>query len=312
MDVELRHLRWFLVLAGELHYGRAAARVHISQPTLSKAIQRLEAAVGVDLFERDHRGVALTPAGAAFAVSAELSVRAADDAVTAARSAVPGPSVRIGYGVAFDVLTRVLQRVAEGDPGLRVEPVSYLYRDLSAGLGSGEADIAFTMPYLDLPGIDFLPLGAEERVLLVPEGHPAAAAPVSLDTLRALLDAETWLLPSSDPPVGSTGYRRFWAGLDQLGGPEPPVTVTFGSNEELAQLLAAGRGVALGFASLVPRYTLPGIAAAPIPELSPGLIGLAYRRPASPPVRRFIALARGLRADVAPVGRVIGGTTVIR
>ena len=231
MDVELRHLRWFLVLAGELHYGRAAARVHISQPTLSKAIQRLEAAVGVDLFERDHRGVALTPAGAAFAVSAELSVRAADDAVTAARSAVPGPSVRIGYGVAFDVLTRVLQRVAEGDPGLRVEPVSYLYRDLSAGLGSGEADIAFTMPYLDLPGIDFLPLGAEERVLLVPEGHPAAAAPVSLDTLRALLDAETWLLPSSDPPVGSTGYRRFWAGLDQLGGPEPPVTVTVGSNE---------------------------------------------------------------------------------
>lgn len=314
MDIEMRHLRWFLVLAEELHFGRAAALLHISQSTLSKGVARLEKVVGAELFVRDHRAVALTPAGEAFQEGAAAAIRSAQDAVVAARATTArGGKVRLGYGIAFEELAAVLRAVRSREPKLEVELVSYLYRDVTGGLASGETHVAFTMPYLDLPGIDFLPLGAESRVLLVPQGHPAStASEVSLAGLSQLLRSETWLLPAGSPPRGTRSFRRFWAGLDAVDEDEPTSTRTFDSNEELAQMLAEGDGLALGLTSLVPRYTLPSIVAVPVPELPPGLLGLAYRHRAPRHVQRFIRVARGLRADVAPPGTVVAATTTIR
>src|SRR5262249_21532721 len=88
--MELRHIRYFVPVAQELHFGRAAARVHIAQPSLSRQIRDLEAELGLQLFERNRRRVSLTAAGTTFFEEAQLLLARTADAVTAARSAARG------------------------------------------------------------------------------------------------------------------------------------------------------------------------------------------------------------------------------
>ena len=312
MDVELRHLRWFLALADELHFGRAAEAVFISQSALSKAVARLEAVVGAPLVDRGHGRVALTQAGEAFRSRARWVVRDADEAVLAARAASAHVDcVRVGYGIADAVLSDVVAAAERLLPDIQVDLVSFLYRDVTAGLATGETQLAFTMPQLDIPGIDFLPLGVEPLVVLIPEGHPAAAR----ETITArdhaeMLRRDTWLLPPG-PPMGTNSFRRFMAGCESPSARLPTTSLTYGSNEELAQMLAAGRGVALGFASLVPRYTIPRVVAVPAPCLPPGITGLAWRRHPPAEVGHVVEVARRFRTGEVAPGTVVAATTTV-
>jgi DNA-binding transcriptional LysR family regulator len=97
--MELRHLRYFVAVAEELHFRHAAERLHVAQPAVSEQIRKLEAEIGVRLLDRDQRSVALTPAGAAMLEEARRVLRLADDAQRAAREAHEGMlgSVRLGY-----------------------------------------------------------------------------------------------------------------------------------------------------------------------------------------------------------------------
>ena len=109
--MELRHLRYFLALADELHFGRAAQRLAISQPPLTVAIQQLEAEVGAPLFMRNSRGVQLTAAGQALVPAAQAAIDGAAQALHAARDAASGQVGRLSIGFAGTMLYRGLPQM---------------------------------------------------------------------------------------------------------------------------------------------------------------------------------------------------------
>src|SRR4051812_3999079 len=122
--MELRHLRYFQVVAEEGHVGRAARRLRISQPPLSRQIQALEAELGLRLFDRNRRGVALTAAGAAFQLRCRAVFDAIDQAVAAARRATEGELGRLAIGyvssLAYVGLAEVLRAFRAGSPQVDV------------------------------------------------------------------------------------------------------------------------------------------------------------------------------------------------
>ncbi|MCD0453039.1 LysR substrate-binding domain-containing protein [Actinocorallia sp. API 0066] len=144
--MELRHVRAFLVLAEELHFGRAAARLHIAQPSLSQQIRRLERDVGVELVRRTSHEVGLTAAGAVFRDEAVEIVRRVERAEEAARAVAEGRRglVRVGYNLPAGkrVLPGTLGRLAERCPGIEVEMRELRTGPQLAALQEGRLDVA--------------------------------------------------------------------------------------------------------------------------------------------------------------------------
>src|SRR5580692_7716467 len=147
MPVELRHITSFLVLAEELHFGRSAARLHISQPSLSLQLQQLERRVGVRLVARTSHSVRLTPAGEAFRREARPVPGQVDRAVEAARRAGPGASGQLRVGFNFPagqrVLVPALARLRDSCPQVRASLYQRHTRGQLAELGAGRLDVAF-------------------------------------------------------------------------------------------------------------------------------------------------------------------------
>src|SRR5689334_18381712 len=145
MDLEPRLLRYFLAVAEELHFGRAAARLHISQPSLSAQIQKLERNLGTPLFVRTSRHVEITAAGRAFVDEARAVLAAIEQAVERARLAGAGlaGTVRLGYAppASFETLPALLATVAHDSPSLTVLPSEHFSADAPARLVAGEIDV---------------------------------------------------------------------------------------------------------------------------------------------------------------------------
>src|SRR4029078_2770753 len=146
-QLELRHLRYFIAVAEELHFGRAARKLGITQPPLSLQIQRLEAELGVQLFERTNRRVQLTPAGKTLLEEGRHVVSAFSSATDAARRAARGETgsltVAFAASVMFLSLPRIIRRFRAQFPSVRLE-----LRELPPGsqivaLRNGELDIGF-------------------------------------------------------------------------------------------------------------------------------------------------------------------------
>src|ERR671931_2151644 len=145
--MELRHLRYFVTVAAELHFGRAAARLFISQPALSQQIRSLEGELGLKLFERNRRGVRLTPEGAAFLAEARAVVQQADRAAAVARALAEGASghLRLGYVVTVPggLAERVVREYRRRYPGVEITAESGTTVHNVERLRSGELDVAF-------------------------------------------------------------------------------------------------------------------------------------------------------------------------
>ncbi|PRX46124.1 LysR family transcriptional regulator [Prauserella shujinwangii] len=227
-DLETRELRYFVAVAEELHFGRAADRLGIAQPPLSRAIRGLERRLGVRLLDRDRRGVALTEAGGVLLREA----RTALDAVAAAarrtrRAGDPRrPLVLVTKAGASHELLRRLLDTAASEPG--AAPVEVLLCEVgeqARRLRDGHADVALMhRPFDDLAGFDTEDLCVEGQVALLPAGHPLAAR----DQLTL---AEVSDVP--DLPLAR------WPRLDGSypDGPGPEVR----TQSQLAQLVALGR-----------------------------------------------------------------------
>ena len=177
-DVETRELRYFVAVAEELHFGRAAARLGIAQPPLSRAIRRLEHRLGVTLLERTSRGTRLTAAGEVLLGEA----RAALDAVSAAvrrtrRAGSPHRSLVLAMKPGGDggLLLRILAAYASEPDALPVQ-FAFSLGERAAMLRSGRADVGLLHhPQNDLRGLASEVLGVERRVVALAEGHPLAA-----------------------------------------------------------------------------------------------------------------------------------------
>jgi DNA-binding transcriptional LysR family regulator len=173
--MELRQLRSFVAVAEELHFRRAADRLHLAQPSVSQQIRTLEAELGVRLFERNRRGAALTAAGGALLTEAREVLAQADRAAAVARSVGSGERGRLRIS-----LTRSL---TGGVAGAIVDAYRARYPEveliLSLGttmlhveqLGAGEIDVGFVRPPLEEPGLEELRLGREPMVCVLPRGH---------------------------------------------------------------------------------------------------------------------------------------------
>jgi DNA-binding transcriptional LysR family regulator len=178
--VELRQLRYFVAVAEELHFGRAAESMHIVQSAVSQQIRRLERELGVDLFDRSPRRVRLTAAGECFlpeartVLEAERRARAAVAAFTSERAAVLRLGTSTGLGEHLD---RVLDAFAELAPGVGVELVSAPAAERLGQVAGGRLDAAFVRggdgP---VPGVRILPLWPDPLVAAIPARHPLAGA----------------------------------------------------------------------------------------------------------------------------------------
>jgi len=177
MDVELRHLRYFVAVAEELHFGRAAATLQIAQPALSQQIRKLERALDTELLVRTSRSVALTPAGAVLLERArgllEVSARHLEEAARVGR----GEQGRIDVGFVSSAVPLGpidgVQRLRRIHPLVEVHLHEGFTSQLLTQLAHGRLDVATVRDPDDQSGIAFTPLASEPLVAMVPVGHPA-------------------------------------------------------------------------------------------------------------------------------------------
>lgn len=289
-DVHLRDLRYFLAVAEELHFTRAAERLYVSQPALSKQVRALERQLGVELFRRDRHGVTLTGAGEALLpharrVLADWSQGAT--AVAAARSAqrgtlVVGMSTSPGRGGLLPAI-RSRFTAARPDAVLRVRQVSW--EDPTAGLADGDADVAFV--WLPLPDADryaWTVIAEEPRLIALPETHPLASRP-ELD-FADLADEPFLALPESAGPL-----RDHWLALDERAGRTARVGAEIAGTEETYEALVAGLGICLVAAGNAPLITLGGVVTRAVRGVSPSRYVLAWREGDDRPLVRAYAEA---------------------
>ncbi len=171
---ELSQLRCFVVLADELHFGRAAERLHMTQPPLSRQIQVLERILGVQLFNRTSRRVSLTPAGETFLHQARRIVRLSESAALAARRVWSGEAGRISIGFTavsgYDLVPRIVKSASEHLPGLELQLSELVSSDQYEGLHTGMIDLALVRPPVDRILFESQRLLAESLIAALPEG----------------------------------------------------------------------------------------------------------------------------------------------
>jgi DNA-binding transcriptional LysR family regulator len=238
--LDLRQLRYFLAVADELHFGRAAARLHIAQPALSRAVRRLEDEVGAELFDRSSRRVTLTAAGEAFAAEARRALAHARAAVTGARRAN-----RVGSHVSLGFVSSLTRRIAptfvadfaERRPTVAVDLYELPMSDQLVALKNGALDLGL----LYLPAgwtpdeLEVEPLRVERVLLAVPAGH-AFAQREQIDPREA--GDEDWV------GVASEAMPSPERDLLARAGFTPRVAVEASSMNALLALVSAGRGIA--------------------------------------------------------------------
>jgi DNA-binding transcriptional LysR family regulator len=292
VDSSTRRLRSFQVLADELHFGRAARRLFVTQQALSKQIATLESELGIALVNRTSRTVALTEAGERFLAACRDTLEAFDAGVADTRriaSAVP-VVLRLGFFVlaALELTTPILNAFAARHPTVRVELQEYSFLDPSAGLAGGASDVAIVRLPIGTPGLMTEPLFVEPRVAALAVDHPLAArATVAVDDL---LDE-----PMTVGIGGDAVYRAFWTLSEHRRAPAPEPIETRSHAQEL-ELVATGRAFSVTSACAARFTPHPGVAFVAIDGVDGAVCALAWQADAETDlVRRFVAVARETR-----------------
>ena len=292
--MELRHLRYFVAVAEEMHFGRAAERLHIAQPPLSRQIKDLEREIGTPLFERVPRGVELTPAGQAFLPEARLTLAQAERAQRTAQRAALGETgrLRVGFveaathsGVLPDVLgffrvhlPAIGLSLFELDPLRQAEA----FRDGRIDLGILQGSMTESATWLREESIYTEPI-----VLAVPGDHRLAGR--ARFTLASLADESFVLFPrQTDPALFDEIVARC-----RKAGFSPRVVQEANGWHTLASLVSAGVGIGFVPKSLT-AFQQHGVAYRGVPDLSVEMkLSAVWRAGEKSPVReRFVTALR--------------------
>ena len=179
--MELRHCRYFVAVAEELHFGRAAKRLGISQPPLSQQIRSLEQELGVELLRRTKRNVRLTAAGEVFLQASRKLLRGVEDSLDVTRRAARGEvgTLQVGYapGVEIEILPKVLREFARRYPHVDVRLVPLPTRDQLDALRQRRIDVGLIMLPASTDGLDLGLVRREPLILVAPRNHPLARKP---------------------------------------------------------------------------------------------------------------------------------------
>lgn len=176
--MDIRRLRYFLVLADELHFGRAASRLAISQPPLSVNIRQLEESIGAKLFERNHQKVRLTAAGEALVPAAQALIDRMNSTMHQIRDIDNGVTghLRIGFvgGLLYQGLPELLHQFQQSRPGLQLNMLELNTKDQLSELAHGSLDVGFIHSSRLPDGVSSLLFSCEKLVLCLPLHHPLA------------------------------------------------------------------------------------------------------------------------------------------
>ncbi|WP_353946363.1 LysR family transcriptional regulator [Streptomyces sp. HUAS MG91] len=285
--MELRQLRYFLALAEECHFGRAAARLHVAQPALSQQIKQLERELGVQLFNRSTRRVEPTEAGRLLTGYARALVAEEERARVHLHELATGHAGRVSVGfigtATYDVLPRVSRTVRARLPGITLDLRGELLTpELVEGLTSGTYDLAVLRGRVAGEGLRVTSLRSEPLVAVLPAHHPLAGRPRI--PLRALADEPFVVHPSRSR---SSMYDLVLAACERAGF--SPVSLTeVGETATLVVFVAAGHGVALVPQS-VRSLSLEGVTYVPLVDPEPVDLLLARRAQRNSPAAEQVA-----------------------
>lgn len=299
-ELEVRELRYFVAVAEELNFSRAAERLGVSQPPLSRAIRRMEGRLGLALFDRDTRRVALTPAGAVLLEEARGALQRVSAAVRRTRRAVDSTPVLLATakaGLAAAMLRDIVAAYRGRPGGIDVEITVSGFRQQAAMVQDGRADVAVVGSPFRARGLDVEPLAEHPRVAALARNHPLAR--------RDRLYCRD--LAGEPFPVweGTTGEeQRYWTGRDRVpAGGEHDAAAERPPGPAVADLVQTLEVVALGQAvALIPRpeaerHAHPDIALRPVADASPYTISIVWAEDSSSPhLARFVATATELAA----------------
>jgi DNA-binding transcriptional LysR family regulator len=289
--MELRHLRYFITVAEELNFSRAAERLHMAQPPLSQQIRQLETELGFRLFDRNKRSVKLTEAGQVFLDEAYKLFQNLDRAIQLGQQTSRGElgQLTIGFAssVAHSILPTLIKTFRTNYPHVTLE-LRELTTDLQLQwLQQGRIDIGFVRPPVEADGVHHEVIFWESPIVALPEGHPLGEdLQVSL---RSLAREPFILFPRSAAP----GLYDPIVDLCQQAGFRPQVAQEALQMQTIISLVAANMGVAIVPASMR-NLQRSGVVYKSLEEATPTLatIAVIWRSIASPIVQRFLAVAR--------------------
>ncbi|MFI9555113.1 LysR family transcriptional regulator [Nonomuraea endophytica] len=268
-------MRYFVAVAEELSFTRAAERLFIAQPTLSKQIRQLEDLMRVRLFDRNRRAVRLTAPGEALLPVARELLQRWDEAQRAVGDAAAAETARLTVGMSTSVgrgfLSAIRERFTTRRPSCELRFRQVNWTDATAGLAEGEVDVAFV--WLPIPGQDDLNIrvvAREPRWVAFRQEHRLAGRD-EVD-FAELLDDAFLALPESAGPL-----RDYWLATDERGGRPPVVCATVTNAEETFAALESSNAVVLLAAGNAEIYQRPGIRTIPVTGLSPCELALAWR-----------------------------------
>jgi len=290
--VDLRELRYFLAVAEELNFTRAAARLHVAQQALSAAIREIEDTLGVRLFTRTTRHVALTRVGEVLVPAARRVLADVHDAVHQVHEAAAGRHGRLVVGVAIAVhgtpaVREAIRRFGERSPDVDLQVVGYDHSDPSAGLASGASQAAFVLGPLTEEGLASLTVLREPRHVMLSAEHALAKRE---RVTAADLEGEQWLRV----PAPESAWTRFWF-QHPLGGPATGPEIR--SGVEWVPAVESGRAVGYTLPTLAADYLPPQIVTVPMVDAEPGSVLLAWPVESADPLVE--ALAKAVRETLA-------------
>ncbi|HEX2012155.1 MAG TPA: LysR family transcriptional regulator [Roseateles sp.] len=296
--IELRNLRQFLAVAEELHFGRAAVRLHMTQPPLTQAIQKLEARLGAPLFERSSRSVVLSAAGAALLPEARRLLAEAEGLPALVRAAAEGRRGRLRLGfvstVGFGELPRWLRSFRERQPDIALSLREATLDVQLQGFAADELDAGFVIHAPDaLPaGFEALAIAREPLVLALSEQQQELAARERLPA-TSILHLPLVIFPRDIAPSLFDAVLAFY----REQGAAPLIAQEAIQMQTIVNLVSAGMGVAWVPASVM-GLQRTGVVYRPVAGAVPvSATSLIWRRDASPAVQRFVA---HVRACLAP------------
>jgi DNA-binding transcriptional LysR family regulator len=276
MDVHLRNLRYFAAVAEELHFSRAAERLRVSQPALSKQIRQLERELRFPLFRRDRRRVELTAAGEVLLPAARQLLADWDEASAAAtqRATEESKLLQVGFqtSVGGGLYQDIAARFVELRPDWRLALRSHVWSDPTGGLLDRSSDVAFV----------WLPAGAEDEIQVRPlrseRKYVALAAGHRLARRRAVQMTDLLEEPFVALPPEAGVLRDHWLAVDDRGGQPVRIGAEASTADEAFEAVATGHGVVLLAEGNVSVYARPGIVCRPVIGVQPSQLAIAWRR----------------------------------
>ncbi len=294
--MELRHLRYFSTVATELHFGRAAEKLHIAQPPLSKQIQDLEAELGFELFNRTKRSVSLTPAGKEFLTEVERIFQQLDRAIDIGRKTSRGELGQISIGfvgsATYNILPVMLQKFRDRYPNVRIELHELTTDRQLVWLREGRIDLGLIRPPIVERDLVSQAIFQESLVVALHINHPLAM----LDTIEiSLLAAEPFIL---FPRQLAPGLYDPIIAICQAAGFSPQVVQECIQMQTIVSLVSANMGISI-LPESIQEAQRQGVVYKPIQSKDLSIeklatIAIVWRvNDDSPTMNRFLEIAVG-------------------